>query len=319
MVPTIISDEMNFDNMKGYKKRELCANKLDLAIRLLNIVQAENKVKRDIVESLRKERNIYDSIFKELEKQIIKSEKELLHTLETNRQNDLVLCELDEYMNKTMNGAKVDFVKPFLGTIENAKSFYNQLNESRPLDPKSQLPVAEKENATHPRTNAQVKNPGKASTIKRTNFAKNVSSEQVSCENLLVNFETKVRCFQDYSKPNQIHILEELINEIQFETELSSHSDIKHYYDNIEEMIDCSYGEFRRLEDSLSELTRSGPTNNGLSEDSQDSQRIVNPKKSIFVVNENDPQNMLVINKLASLFNRTVLDDESTAIYNMVV
>ena len=69
-------------------------------VSIKNRIISENGKKRELIDSLRKERTIYDVIFKEIEQNILNQEKNFLNVLEKSRENEANLKKLNDYLNK---------------------------------------------------------------------------------------------------------------------------------------------------------------------------------------------------------------------------
>ena len=86
-----------------YRDRERCKVEFEILVKYFNDIVSENRAKRNQIDILRKERTLYDGIFKDLEGQIKKEEESLLKILEKSRSSEVALKENSEYL-KSMNG-----------------------------------------------------------------------------------------------------------------------------------------------------------------------------------------------------------------------
>ena len=105
-------------NIEKEQNKHISKSEIERLIKLINHTNALNKSKRSEIEVHRKERNLYDQVFRNLEYKILKNEKQLLDLIQKSRNleseiNDsrLNYNNLEEKTKNDTNEEIVDFIK----------------------------------------------------------------------------------------------------------------------------------------------------------------------------------------------------------------
>jgi hypothetical protein len=231
------------ENFQLYRDRDRIIVDLDALMKYSNDVLAGNRTRRCQIEALRKERTLYDSIFKDLESQIKKEEESLLKILELSRSNEIALKENSEYL-KSMNGVLERSNSGSLKEmISEQKALYEDLTKS--IDP---IKFHVSNLNMHVSTSMKdVGHPIKRKSILRKFIANSRNKQPPKKTGIL---ET-IKQYQRMEKERKIAELERLFLQVKSKSEESDFPKLSSEFKNVAEDNEKLYQEYMELENEV--------------------------------------------------------------------
>lgn len=233
-----MADNSTFENTKKVLKKQINYNQKELEkiTKKYNAILSVNVKKRTEINACRKERTLYDHIFKTLEYQILDQESKLYKVIKKNKKKEELLHESQrnlENINELVSKSNYD---DFYKLIEEEKKKY-----LTNLDELKKEVRSGKELYESMFLQRKTINTNKISHMKKTNESKQSSLRESDLQALAV-------------VNSQIEFLESLKNEFKFHTGDENQETIDLFYNGSDEYNEELYKQFCELEDQYEDL-----------------------------------------------------------------
>lgn len=233
-----MADNSTFENTKKVLRKQINYNQKELEkiTKNYNVILSVNMKKRTEINACRKERTLYDHIFKTLEYQILDQESKLYKVIKKNKKKEELLHESQinlENINELVSKSNYD---DFYKLIEEEKKKYLRNLDELKKEVRSGKELYE--SMFHQRKTI---NTNKISHMKRTNESKQSTLRESDLQALAV-------------VNSQIEFLESLKNEFKFHTGDESQETIDLFYNGSDDYNEELYKQFCELEDQYEDL-----------------------------------------------------------------
>lgn len=186
------------DNKKG----------LEQITKQFNSISSGNGKKRHEINALRKERTLYDHIFKTLEYQILGQEKKLYELIEQTQKQEVVIKESEENFESIKELVSKNKYEDFYKIIEDEKKKYMEELEYLKTEAKEGRNIYKAQET--PTTLVQSKhfNPNSETNKERLNTRTNDENEIFDMDNKIRFYEELFAEFKSYTADEDINLIE---------------------------------------------------------------------------------------------------------------
>ena len=255
------TSEAELERKRLLKEKKVLLKELDRATKNYNVIMSNNTKKRGQINALRKERTLYDHIFRTLEYQILDIEKKLNKSLIQNRTKNESLTEANLQYENIKELVSKSIHEEFHKVIEREKEKYTQnLEELR-----NSKELFRKTGRKKKKSNMTISSSNKISVI-------NTDAEE---ERERIEINTKIA------------FLENLKDEFKYHTEEEDIDTLLVYLKEGEKLNESLYVEFSELENELEELNNEHKINLKL-KDKNETQSVSTMPETHKEVNEMD-------------------------------
>jgi hypothetical protein len=231
------------EDLEIYREKAKSKVELEMIVKFYNDIVSENRTKRHQIDILRKERTLYDSIFKDLEVKVKKEEEKLLKILELTRGNELSLKENSEYLNSMHGVLEKNKSGSLRELMTEQKELYGKLSKNKNTLKMSgsnmQISII---NST-----TDIANSGKRKSIMRK-FISNSRSKKTPKNNGML--ET-IKQYQRQEKEKKIAELDHLLLDVKIKSEECNFENLIKTFKNVANHNEELYKEYLDLENEV--------------------------------------------------------------------
>lgn len=240
------NDTNNIEKKKIKMQKELKSFKKDLEkiTKNYNSISSANIKKRNKINSLRKERTLYDHIFKTLEYQILTEEKNLLQLIKKNQKEEELLKEHNKNLENIKDLVGKNKYEDFYKILQEEKKKYND-----------QVTKPQKEQQKQYRKTVLLERKKLRNLIKPEKPEPEIKPKKTlnpEEEEELIN-QIRIDEFMD-DKENKLEFLEKLFKDFKYYTENTEIELLKEYIYKGEEINEKIYNDFCDLENKYENL-----------------------------------------------------------------
>lgn len=243
------NDTNNIEKKKIKMQKELKSFKKDLEkiTKNYNSISSANIKKRNKINSLRKERTLYDHIFKTLEYQILTEEKNLLQLIKKNQKEEELLKSHNKNLENIKDLVGKNKYEDFYKILQEEKKKYNE----QVTKPQKEQQKEYRKTVLLERKKIRniVQKKKEIKTDENSQKVKKLNSED---EEEIIN-QIRIDEFMD-DKENKLEFLEKLFKDFKFYTENTDVELLKEYLYKGEEINERIYNEFCDLENNYENL-----------------------------------------------------------------
>ena len=236
--------EKPVEDYQLYRERDQMVVRFEIITKLFNDVVSVNRAMKFQINALRKERTMYDNIFKDLENQIKKEESRLLKILEMVRVNESSIKESSDFlrnMHQVLDRKRSSSIKEMLSE---QKSHFEKLKDSTSFRKNSHSHLLSR--------NKSLKSDDEA-TIKQKNILKKFLNNSKNKNNQPKQggiLET-IQTYQRMEKEKKIGELERLFQDLKLRSEESDIIGLANIFHSVYEENDRLYKEYQELEEEV--------------------------------------------------------------------
>lgn len=233
--------EKQIEDYQLYRERDQMIVKFEIIIKFFNDVVSVNRAMKFHINALRKERTMYDSIFKELENQIKSEESRLLKILEMVRVNETELKESTDFlrnMHQVLDRNRSNSIKELL--VEQ-KSHFEQLKDSKISRHNSDFRGMVRNKSLQPEADVT----SRQKSILKKFLAHSKNKNKPTKQGGILD---TIHIYQRMEKEKKIADLEGLFQDIRIRSEESDIVALANTFQIVQEQNDQLYKEYQELE-----------------------------------------------------------------------
>jgi hypothetical protein len=233
--------ERRIEDYQLYRERDQVIVKFEIIIKFFNDVVSVNRAMKLQINALRKERTMYDSIFKDLENQIKNEESLLLKILESVRATEAELKESSDYlrnMHQVLDRNRSNSIKELL--VEQ-KSHFEQLKDVKSSRRSIEVRGLVRNKSIQPDNDGTTKQ----KSILRKFLVQSKKKNKPNKQGAIID---TIQTYQRMEKEKKIAEMENLIHDIKIRSEECDVLALVDSFHSVKEQNDRLYREYNELE-----------------------------------------------------------------------